>query len=270
MRILAETYQQTSDPRYREAFLRGLRFTLAAQYENGGWPQFYPNPSGYHAHITFNDNAMIGVMRILREIAEGKEPFGFVEPSLRDRCGAAVKKGIDCILKCQIEVNGKKTAWCAQHDSKTLLPAAARSYELASISGSESVGIVEFLMQTENPDENIIDAVESAVAWFREAQLTGIEEVRKEDPSAPRGWDKVVVQNPDAPPIWARFYEIGTNQPIFCSRDGIPRRHLSEISYERRTGYSWLGQYAARLLERDYPAWKQNMTNARKAGKNYE
>jgi PelA/Pel-15E family pectate lyase len=57
--------------------------------------------------------------------------------------------------------------------------------------------------------------------------------------------------------MWARFYEIGTNKPIFCSRDGIPRATLAEISYERRTGYSWLGYYAKSLLTEDYPAWQK-------------
>jgi len=63
----------------------------------------------------------------------------------------AVLKGIECILKCQIVVDGKKQAWCAQHDEKNFAPADARTYEKASLSGSESVGIVDFLMQIENP-----------------------------------------------------------------------------------------------------------------------
>ena len=72
-----------------------------------------------------------------------------------------------------------------------------------------------------------------------------------------KGWDKVVVKDAAAPPMWARFYEIGTNKPIFCSRDGVPKDTLAEISYERRNGYSWLGRYAADLLAKDYPAWQK-------------
>jgi PelA/Pel-15E family pectate lyase len=156
-------------------------------------------------------------------------------------------------------VDGKPTAWCAQHDHETLEPQKARSYELASLSGGESVGIVRFLMQIENPSDEVIRAIEAAVAWFEKSKLEGIKVVRVKDPTKPRGYDKIVVEDPTAPPMWARFYDIQTNQPIFCSRDGIPRRTLAEISYERRNGYSWLGYYAQALLQKDLPAWKSRL-----------
>jgi PelA/Pel-15E family pectate lyase len=169
----------------------------------------------------------------------------------------AVQKGIDCILKCQIVAAGRKTAWCAQHDEKTFVLSKARSYELPSISGSESVGIVRFLMSVEKPSPQIVEAVQCAVAWFAEARLKGIRQVRREDKSKPGGWDIVIVKDASAPAMWARFYDIGTNTPIFCSRDGIPKATLAEISHERRTGYSWLGYYATDLLAEDYPAWQK-------------
>ena len=42
------------------------------------------------------------------------ETYPFVDDQLRKRCREAVARGISCILKCQIVVKGKKTAWCAQ------------------------------------------------------------------------------------------------------------------------------------------------------------
>ncbi|HEX4308999.1 MAG TPA: pectate lyase, partial [Acidobacteriaceae bacterium] len=42
---------------YRASFLRGVRYLLAAQFPNGGWPQVWPLEGGYHDAITFNDNA---------------------------------------------------------------------------------------------------------------------------------------------------------------------------------------------------------------------
>ncbi|MFC1634277.1 pectate lyase [Planctomycetota bacterium] len=257
MRYLARVYRATQLNRFKQAFLRGLDYLLEAQYDNGGWPQYYPDPRGYQTHITFNDNAMIGSMTVLRDIAGKKAPYAFVDEDHRRKAEAAVNKGIECILKCQIVVNGKKTAWCAQHDERTFAPAKARSYELPSISGSESVGIVRFLMGVDRPGPEIVEAVQGAVVWFDEAGLEGIRQVEKEDKSTPRGWDKVVIKDPSARPMWARFYEIGTNTPIFCSRDGIPKRTLAEISYERRNGYSWLGYYATSLLANDYPAWQK-------------
>lgn len=260
VRYLAKVYNATNDERYKQAFLNGVEFLLAAQYENGGWPQFHPSPTGYAKYITFNDGAMIGAMTALREITLDKASYPFVDAELCARCAKAVTKGIQCILKCQIVVEGRKTAWCAQHHEKSLVAEKARSYELASISGYESVGIVSFLMEIERPTLEVIEAVQGAIAWFDKAKLTGIREVKREDKSTPKGYDRVIVKDAAAPPMWARFYEIGSNKPIFCSGDGVPRETLADISYERRNGYSWLGYYAASLLDKDYPVWQQKWT----------
>lgn len=259
LKLLAGFYRESGDDRYRKAFLCGLEFMLRAQYDNGGWPQFFPQAKGYQKHITFNDGAMMGVMTMLREVSQGGGAYAFVSEGLRKRCAKALKKGVECVLKCQIVVEGKRTAWCAQHDEMTLVPRKARSYELPSISGSESVEVVRFLMGIEQPSPEVVTAIRSAISWFGVAKLTGIKVIRKEDPSCPKGWDKVVVQDETAPPLWARFYEVGTNKPIFCSRDGVPRKTLGEISYERRTGYSWLGPYARGLLKKEYPAWLERV-----------
>lgn len=258
IRRLAGAYRKKQDKRVYEAIVRGVKYLLEAQYENGGWPQRYPNPSGYAKHITFNDNAMIGVMELLRDIARSGE-FAFLPKGMRERAGAAEQRGLACILKCQVVINGKPTVWCAQHDSVTLKPEKARSYELASLSGSESVKIVRYLMAIEKPSDEVKQAIEHAVKWFEASKLEGIEVVRKRDASLPKGYDRVVVNNPKARPMWARFYDLKTNQPIFCSRDGVPKKTLAEISYERRNGYSWLGRYAESLLAKDYPRWKKRV-----------
>ncbi len=257
IRYLAKVYYATRLKRFRQALLRGIDYLLEAQYANGGWPQTYPWPRGYSKFITFNDGAMIGAMSVLRDITEKKPEYAFVDKARRQKAEKAGQKGIECILKCQIVVDGKKTAWCAQHDEKTFIARKARSYELPSISGSESVGVVRFLMSIDNPAPEIIEAVQSAAVWFDRFKLTGIRQINKPDNSMERGYDKVIIEDATAPPIWARFYQIGTNRPIFCSRDGIPKATLAEISYERRTGYSWLGYYATSLLAKDYPAWQK-------------
>ena len=257
MRYLARVYAATKEARFQEGFLRGLDFLLEAQYDNGGWPQYYPSKKGYSRHITFNDGAMIGVMRLLNDVVEKKKLFEFVDEPRRKKAAQAIEKGIECILKCQIVVNGKKTAWCAQHDEKTFAPRPARSYEKASLSGSESVGIVEFLMEIEKPSPEIIDSIQAAVAWFDQVKVTGILQIRKPAPGTRRGYDKVIIQDPDAPPLWGRFHEIGTNRPIFCSRDGVIRYQLSEISYERRNGYSWYTDRPRDLLAKRFPAWQK-------------
>ena len=255
IRILAAAFKKSGVQKYRDGATRGIKYLIEAQYENGGWPQYYPLKSGYHLHITYNDGAMIGVMELFRDIVRGDEEFAFVSGEFRKDCETALQKGLDCILKTQVRLNGKLTVWCAQHDRETLQPAKARSYELPSLSGHESVGIVQYLMGIENPSDEVKHAVKSAVAWFDRSKLTGVKLVTVGAPGTEKGTDKRLVKDADAPALWGRFYDLKEQQPIFCSRDGIPRRSISEISYERRNGYSWLGEYARDLLEKRYPAW---------------
>ncbi len=258
MRYLAKVYGATGEDRFRQGFLQGLDYLLAAQYENGGWPQYYPLREGYYENITFNDGAMIGVMRLLRQVAKSNVYFTFVSESKQKQAAEAVEKGLQVILDTQITVAGKRTAWCAQYDPVTLKPAGARTYEPPSISGAESVGIVEYLMNIQNPHAAIISAVEAAVNWFDQVKLTDIRLVRYEDSSTPRGYDLVVGFDPAADsPLWARFYEIGTNYPMFLDREGTIYPALSQIPYERRTGYSWLGDWPRELLIEKYPEWQK-------------
>lgn len=257
MRFLARVYEATGYERFRDSFLQGIDYLLAAQYENGGWPQYYPHREGYYEHITFNDNAMIGVMNLLRDVVRREEPFGFVDEYRRNRAAVAIEKGLEVILKTQVEIDGDLTVWCAQHDRFDFKPQRARTYELPSLSGYESVGIVQYLMGIEDPSPEIIRSIESAVQWFEAVKLTGIRVVREEDPSLPRGYDYVVISDSMAAPLWARFYELETNRPIFVGRDGVVHYSLSEIEHERRTGYRWLGDWPRDLLESDYPRWKE-------------
>lgn len=255
LRFLARMYQTVKDERHEKAFARGLEYVLKAQYPTGGWPQFSPPGKQYHRHITFNDNAMVRLMLFLREVAT-TERYAFVTAERRKVAQEAFDKGIECILKCQIKVDGKLTGWCAQHDELDYSPRPARKYELVSISGNESVGIVRLLMSLENPKPEVVQAIDAAVAWFEAAKLPGIKVEERKDKDEK---DKAVVNDPAAPPMWARFYEIGTNLPIFCDRDGVPKKTLAEIGHERRNGYSWLGYWPQGLLEKEYPAWKAKL-----------
>lgn len=254
--FLAQVYTAQRQERHRESFLKGFDYLLKAQYPNGGWPQFYPDPRGYHKHITFNDGAMIGVMKLLRDVAHAKPVYSFVDEARRASAAKAVEKGIECILKTQVIVNGRRVVWGAQHDEVTFAPAAARTFEPASLSAGESVDIVRFLMSIKDPSPAIVDAVESAVKWFEETELKGVKWIENADPSQPGGIDRVVVKDPNRS-IWARFYEIGSNRPIFAGRDGVVKYDLAQIEHERRINYNWYIDGPAKLLKRDYPAWRK-------------
>ncbi len=261
IRFLARLHGATGEARYAEAALRGIAYLLAMQYGNGGFPQFWPQPKGYHAHITYNDNAMVNVLQLLRQVAERQRPYAFVPDSVAQRAAEAFGRGIQCILDTQVRQEGQRTVWCAQHDGQTLLPAAARAYELASLSGQESVGITLLLMSLPHPTDSVIAAVEGAVQWFRRTRITGLTKEYFTDSEGRRDYRMAPCPQDDypCPPLWARFYTLEDNRPFFCDRDGVPRYNLSEIGHERRNGYSWYGSQPQKVLSR-YAEWRESIT----------
>lgn len=256
IKTLVVAYKKTSNSAYLKAAENGIKYLLVAQNAAGGWGQFYPDTSSYHKHITFNDNAMMDVMWIMKYISEGTNDFETVDKALIPQAKAAMAKGISCILKTQFLQKGKLTVWCAQHDRKTLLPAKARAFELASLSGNESVGIVQFLMAIDNPSPEIKRAIQAAVAWLESVKIVGIRVDNIVDASQPKGKDRIVVADPNST-IWARFYDLETNKPFFTGRDSVPKATLAEIENERRVGYAYYGNWPAKLLSTEYPNWLQ-------------
>lgn len=259
MRFLAKMYRSRNDERYKKAFIKGFNYILKAQYDNGGWPQFYPVRSGksvsYSGYITFNDNAYINVMNLLRDIFTDSDEFRSLnlDEDVKKQAHDSFYKGVRCILDTQIIVNGERTVWCAQHDQVTLKPAKARAYELPSFSGAESVNITLLLMSLPNPSDDVIAAVKGAVKWFDEHKIPNMKYERYRDEKGER--DSRLVPSPGSD-VWARFYDLETGKPYFCDRDGIKRATLEEVGKERRGGYSWYNNAPSRILK-EYPRWLQ-------------
>lgn len=258
IQLLARVYSaQPKLTLLRDAATRGINYLLESQYASGGWPQFFPLRKGYYSHITFNDDAMVHVLELLRDAANGSNDFAWVDAGQRARARDAVERGIACILRCQVVIGGVRTAWCAQHDETTFAPAPARAFEPASLVSGESVGILRFLMQEPAPTRAMSAAIEAGVAWLEKVKLTGIRWERIKAPGLPGGVDAVVVQDPTAPALWARFYDLGANRPIFIGRDGVIHFSVAEIEHERRVGYAWYVSTPLKLLEVDFPAWRK-------------
>ena len=253
---LSKVYNVTREKKYKQAALKGIKYILKAQYENGGWPQFYPNAKGYARHITYNDNAMINVMKLLRDIYECEPLYWYVPQELRKKAKIAFDKGVECILATQVMQDGKPTVWCAQHDFESLAPVKARAYELPSLSGQESDNIVLLLMDIPNPSPEIITAVENAIAWFEKSKIEGIRLEYYRNAEGQRDYRIVPCEN--CPPMWARFYDLDTNRPFFSDRDGIKKYDISQIGHERRTGYSWYNRDGSTVLSR-YKMWKREL-----------
>ncbi|MCB0639214.1 MAG: pectate lyase [Lewinella sp.] len=257
---LLKAYGQTANPAYLASAEKGIAYLLEAQNPAGGWPQFYPDSTHYRIHITYNDEAMISVMWIIKRLAEDAPGYQDIAPSLRARAQPALERGIDCILRTQIRQNGQLTAWGAQHDSQTLAPAPARAFEPASLSSKESVGIVEFLISLESPSEEVKTAIRAAVAWLESVKIEDYNVKMIVDPSQPTGRDRVIMPDTHSS-IWSRFYELGTNRPIFAGRDRVIKYDLREVENERRVGYGFYGKWPNELLKETYPAWEERMAH---------
>ena len=240
IRFLMRTYQQTKQQKYLDCAMRGVDCLFKMQYSNGGWMQCLNTPGTYHAHITLNDGAYLHVLQIMKEMSTKSGDFTAVSDSYAQKAKTSLDKGIQCLLNMQIS----GAAWCQQHDENTLKPAAARAYELPSNCTSESAGVITFLYQyaKENPSrQDIRKSVNTAITWFKKVTLYGIEFVKSGD-------DKVVRQNANASPLWARFYELGTDKPLFSDRDSSVHYNVAEISKERRTGYAWYGNWGKNII----------------------
>jgi|HigsolmetaAR201D_1030396.scaffolds.fasta_scaffold00478_15 PelA/Pel-15E family pectate lyase len=249
IRYLMRAHRLTGESHFLKAARHGFDFLLKAQYPSGGWPHSYPHfRTRYDRYATFNDDEMIDIMRLLRDATTDDE-FGPLGSELRAAAQSAFDKGIDFILKSQVVVEGKPTAWAQQHDETTFEPRPPRSFEPVALSAGESAGVLALLMSIPDPSPAIVRAVHSAAAWYTAVKIEGLRVERTAD-------DCIVQPDANAPPIWSRFYQIRTNRPIFAGRDGIVRFRLADIERERRIGYTWYGTWGTAVLEQ-YAIWKR-------------
>jgi PelA/Pel-15E family pectate lyase len=238
---------------YRTSFVRGIRYLLAAQFPNGGWPQVWPLEGGYHDAVTFNDNAVTESAETLTAVAEVGSNYSFVPTEVRLNAKMAADHALDCILAAQVIVKGKRTVWAQQDDALTLTPVAGRNYEPAALSSGESSDLLVYLMRLPHPSPAVITAIKAGVAWLRAAAITGQEWVGER--STPGG--RHLEAKAGAGPIWARYYSISTGLPIFGDRDKTIHDDVSELSLERRNGYAWYSAGPQQALD-TYAAWSKS------------
>ncbi|MBQ8606666.1 MAG: pectate lyase [Bacteroidaceae bacterium] len=260
--FLAKMYKATGKKLYRDAFMRGFEYLLEAQYDNGGWPQYYPlkkprkNGPDYSVHITYNDDAMSNVIKLMRDLAEGdKAPYDALKLSETDiqRAKASYDKAIQCIVNSQIRKNGKLTVWCQQHHYETLLPVQARAYEFPSFTGcGETADLVELLMGVKNPSPEVKNAVICAIEWLRNHAIKGYRHETFKNAEGKK--DRRLVPDANAPLLWARNYDLETEKPYYGDRDGKKHDNYADISYDRRNGYTWLNTDVQGVLDK-YPKW---------------
>ena len=195
-----------SDRAIHGAAQYGLEALLKAQYPNGAWPQRYsqfPEPDKfpikkarypaswsrqypkqrYLAYYTFNDNAIADVIKTL---IEAHRTYG------DERYREAAKRGGDFIILAQMPE--PQPAWAQQYNID-MEPAWARKFEPPAVTGGESFGAMQVLLELylEYGDQRFLDPIPRALAWAGEAQL--------------------------ADGRLARFYELQTNRPLYFTKE---------------------------------------------------
>lgn len=237
--FLAQIQTVHPDAALKASVERGIDYLLDAQFPNGGWPQCYPLEGGYHDSITMNDGAMPHVMELLQSIVLGQDGFAWVDESRKKSCQAALGKAVKTLVQLQVSVAGQQTIWAAQYDLLTMLPVAARGFEVAALSGGESVEVIRALVKMRPVTPEMTAAVESSCAWFAAHPLAaGV--------GSGEGLE------------WARFIELNTLAPLFPGKkDGRCYATLSEMKKQNPTGYDYTVTTPAAL-----PKWLEKWREA--------
>jgi PelA/Pel-15E family pectate lyase len=211
-----------SDASIHEAAIYSLEKLCDAQFPNGAFAQCftsdekrsdkslqikkaeYPpeeteptHEKNYHVFFTFNDNLARDINHTFFAAAEiyaeknstAKKDSKLV---LNEKYAGAAKKLGDFILLSQMPE--PQPAWAQQYDFD-MRPCWARKFEPASITGGESQGLIDALIELYyfTGDKKYLQPLPSAVAY--------LERSRRSD-------GKI-----------ARFYELKTNKPLYFTKD---------------------------------------------------
>ncbi|HIQ19931.1 MAG TPA: polysaccharide lyase [Planctomycetes bacterium] len=222
---LDETLER-GDPKIHEAVRDGLDRLVAVQYPNGAWPQRFERPpdrdrfpvkracypeswsrtwpgTSYAAFYTVNDNAINDAVDVMWR---AWRTYG----DLRYR--AAAERAGQFILLAQMP--DPQPAWAQQYDAD-MHPAWARKFEPPAVTGGESQGVLQALLQMyrETGDQRYLEPIPRALHYLRRSQL------------------------PDG--RLARFYELKTNRPLYFTKkyeltyrdDDLPTHYAFKVGH---------------------------------------
>ena len=185
------------------AIADGFGFLLGAQKKTGGWPRQIPAAEDYSAYATLNDKVVSSSISILLRGYEVFEDARYLE---------AAERGGRFLIRAQ--GRAPQAGWAQQYDEE-FRPVEARSFEPAAISSLESayamIALAELYLKTGDPV--FAAPLPAAADWLEKSMIR--------------------------PGVWARFYEIESNRPVYRDRDKTIHYSLDEISAERREGYDW-------------------------------
>lgn len=198
------TANKPEDSKYQDAFVKGIKYLLTTQHDNGGWSMNPGSGSGFNANIEVGNKAMTEVLTLLSDIAIlNNQDYVFARKAMNvDEIKSAVEKGNDFIVKSQISNNNKKSGWATQYD-KSGNVTMGHTYERESVSSYTTKDVIDYLMTIHNPSQDIKDAVESAYSWLKDVKIADKEQKVVKDTSMNNGFDVYLV---DGSGTWASNY----------------------------------------------------------------
>ena len=198
------TANKPEDSKYQDAFVKGIKYLLTTQRDNGGWSMNPGSGSGFNANIEVGNKAMTEVLTLLSDIAIlNNQDYVFARKAMNvDEIKSAVEKGNDFIVKSQISNNNKKSGWATLYD-KSGNVTMGHTYERESVSSYTTKDVIDYLMTIHNPSQDIKDAVESAYSWLKDVKIADKEQEVVKDTSMNNGFDVYLV---DGSGTWASNY----------------------------------------------------------------
>lgn len=198
------TANKPEDSKYQDAFVKGIKYLLTTQHDNGGWSMNPGSGSGFNANIEVGNKAMTEILTLLSDIAIlNNQDYVFARKAMNvDEIKSAVEKGNDFIVKSQISNNNKKSGWATQYD-KSGNVTMGHTYERESVSSYTTKDVIDYLMTIHNPSQDIKDAVESAYSWLKDVKIADKEQKVVKDTSMNNGFDVYLV---DGSGTWASNY----------------------------------------------------------------
>jgi PelA/Pel-15E family pectate lyase len=198
---------------------------------------------------------------LLNDFLGGMLPDPGIDDAFRQELRAAYDRGIACVLATQKVIDGQRTVWGQQHSHGNPQGiVGARSHELPSLTGLESVRTVKTLMAIDDPSEAVKTAIRSAIHWFATHRMVGVRYVTI--PAEPKmfTWrfsdvDRVVVASGKDAWLWSRHYDVAEQRPIFFNSAGERFRDFARLPRSLR-GSASFGTWPQELLDKDYPAWR--------------
>jgi PelA/Pel-15E family pectate lyase len=259
--FLSMMWHATAREDCKAAVLKGLDYILAAQYPNGGWPQVYPLEGDYHDDITFNDDAMTNILEVLRDVAENAPQFACVDEARRARAAAALNAGLECVMAIQVRQKNAGDAperlvgWSAQYDALTFAPSVARLKEPIALASVESSNLLKFLMSIENPSPEVVASIEAGLSWLDRVKATNVRRAEVD------GRQTYIEDNNSTDVLWARFYDIETDKPLFPgSEDGVIYNSYEAMARNNHSsGYDFYSSRPNSAVKTEQRKWRKRM-----------